>query len=109
MTPCQVARLAQLMVPRPAEHAIALRASTRLLGHHVYLALFVGPERRSPGRLVREDQKRSLLYVLLCLVLACLVALTMMATCATALYLAKSMLGIDVMDGPSGLHQLFYE
>jgi hypothetical protein len=107
----QVERLSALMATQ-SQHALAWRASTSLLGRKFYLAVVSGKETRSMGRLRSERLSMPLMRLLLRIIIAAAWITSMVLLSAVAgivlLYLIKSHLGIDLMDGPSPLHQFFF-
>lgn len=107
----QIARLTALL-PAPRRHAAAWRASSRLFGRRFYLAVLTGREGRTPRR-VRADRQAMSFGQLVFRIFA--VAFWITAVCLVAvlagivaIYLVKSYLGIDLMDGPSPLHRFFF-
>ena len=95
--------LATVLGQRPAPHAVRFQATAPLWpGRGVYLALFLGNERRSRARLRREGQTRTTRL------LAALGGVAMMAFGAVcAIYLVKSLAGINLMATSSPLHPLY--
>lgn len=107
----QCTRLDNLLA-RPGRHGMAWRASTRLFGRRFYLVLLSGREGRSPARL-RHDGMAMSLFALLARIVGVAAWITVaFALCAVAgvgmLYVVKSHLGIDLIDGPSLLHDYFF-
>jgi len=89
-------------------HVIDHRASIRLLGRRYYIRLLVGPESRNALRLSDEGQISLAKAVAIMLMIAWL-ALPMVAfIIVLGLYALKSFIGIDLFDGSSFLHPLFY-
>jgi hypothetical protein len=84
-------------------HRIDLRASVPLPGGRWYVTILAGPERRSEERLREEGQthwlRRATVYVMLLSL-----ALWLVVCIIALVYLAKSTLGIDIIDGHSPLH-----
>lgn len=84
-------------------HRIDLRASVPLPGGRWYVTILAGPERRSNERLRQEGQthwmRRTAVYVMLMSL-----ALWLVVCIIALVYLAKSALGIDMLDGHSPLH-----
>lgn len=108
LTADQLDALSLATRPQQAPHQFQYRISFPFLWRRYYLALFFGRERRSLSRLLREGQisaQRTSIVMLAGLSL--LVGVSVLTTLAS-LYLAKSLLGIDLIDGPSVLHGLFY-
>lgn len=106
LTPDQTWRLLQAVKPVHSDHLIALRSSFMGIGQRYYVALFVGEDHRNIERLREEGQLNALPLAIVAFVgLAALTVLT--AICMVfMIYLAKSALGIDLMDGPSPIHEL---
>ena len=110
-TATQIDALATVLAPvpgkvlgqRPAPHAVRFQATAPLWpGRGVYLALFLGNECRSRARLRREGQTRTRRL------LAALGGVAMMAFgAACAIYLVKSLAGINLMTTFSPLHPLY--
>lgn len=112
LSPRQVERLERIIADRRALHAVDYRASSSFCGRNFYLTLFVGPENRSLRRLRTEGQRRTLYRVLaevagFCMTISMLTCLIVGAT-VIVLYVAKSALGIDLMEGHTVLHDYFY-
>jgi hypothetical protein len=111
LTTEQVDRLAHL-IAKPNRHALAWRASTSLLGRNFYLAVVSGRETRSPGRVRSEGLAMSITRFMVRIIAVAAWITTVALICAVAgavlLYLVKSHLGIDLMDGPSPLHHYFF-
>ena len=112
LSPEQVARLLQSLPPRMGAHAVDYRVSTSMFGRGFYIALVAGGEKRPLRRLRHEGLKRALPAVLfevatVCLAVAMMVCL-LVGVSVVAAYIVKSAMGIDLMDGPSFLHDLFY-
>lgn len=108
----QIVRLENMVVDRRALHAVDYRASTSFCGRHFYLTLFAGPESRSLRRLHAEGQRRTFHRVLaeiagFCLSMSLLACLMVGAT-VIVLYVTKSALGIDLLQGHTFLHDYFY-
>ena len=112
LTPEQVARLDGMLASRSTAHAFDYRASSTFLGRRFYLALFAGAEARSACRLEREGLSRNLASVLFDVATFCLgmSALICFVTGMVVIgaYIIKSALGIDLMEGPSFLHDWLY-
>lgn len=112
LTSEQIARLEDIIADRRAVHAVDYRASSSFCGRHFYLTLFLGPENRSLRRLRTEGQRRTLYRVLaevagFCMTISMLTCLIVGAA-VIVLYVTKSALGIDLMQGHSMLHDYFY-
>ena len=110
LSPPQVAHLVCML--RSKEHVVTYQISTNFLGEQIYLAVFAGPEDRAPARLRRERQYRSFLSLLVkfglgSIVPAILTVAGLMAG-VLVLYLVKSWLHIDLLEGHSLLHDLVF-
>ncbi len=108
----QLERLERIVADRRTMHTVDYRASSSFCGRHFYLTLFVGPESRSLRRLNAEGQRRKFHRVLgeiigFCASVSLLACLIVGATVIT-LYVAKSALGIDLLEGHTILHDFFY-
>jgi len=104
----QLSCLASALQPEPSRHKLDWRVSLPFFGRRFYLTIFAGEERRSLARLLEEGQldlsRISIVYSL-----AALLALSCLLSAVVAsLYILKCLLGIDVMPGPSPLHELLY-
>jgi hypothetical protein len=113
LQPVQVKRLAEMLAPQPMEHGIDYRVSTTLFGQRFYLAVITGPELRTRRRLIRDGQHRSLKWLMFDFLLAyaavSALLVSILLVTAVVAYLVKSGLGIDLFDGPSFLHQFFFD
>lgn len=112
LTSEQLERLERIVADRRTLHTVDYRASSSFCGRHFYLTLFVGPESRSLRRLNAEGQRRKIYRVLaeitgFCVPVSLLACLIVGATVIT-LYVAKSALGIDLLEGHTVLHDYFY-
>lgn len=87
-------------------HAIDLRASLPLPGGSWYVTIVAGRERRSQDRLEREGQTHWFRQVAI-YVVASAVTLWLLACAIIAAYLLKSVLNLDIFDGPSPLHFIY--
>jgi hypothetical protein len=94
--------------PSTSPHAISYRISLPYPGGRCYLAILAGREQRSPDRLNREKQQRSWPHTLLSIAIVVGLTATMLMGTMAAAYLAKSMLGIDLLDDHFVLHGLFF-
>ncbi|HMN39033.1 MAG TPA: hypothetical protein PKD49_15155 [Hyphomicrobium sp.] len=109
LTHQQLDCISDALIPDPPRHAIDYRASIPFFGRRFYVTLLVGRERRSLERLAREAQLRAshtaIVYSILLLLLICgsFLGFVLLG------YVLKSVLGVDLTDGPSMLHFLFYE
>jgi hypothetical protein len=103
----QVELLIRAVKPIPTRHGIALRASFRWLEKRYYVAMFFGEDSRNVERLKAEGQTDAIPVGVTFFILLSAVAAYAVVPIAIALYMIKSMLGIDLFDGPSPFHQLF--
>ena len=90
-------------------HAIDYRTSISFFGIPFYVTFLMGRERRSRERLAMEGQTQVHRVAIAHIVLTLLIALSCLAAMACILYLAKSAMGIDLFDGHSSLHEMFFE
>lgn len=109
----QAERLESLIARPSGDHAIAYQVSTAVLGRRYYFALLTGCEKRSPQRITHDGHARSfggLLFRAALIFWAVSGLLTaILITVIVALYLIKSLLGIDLFPGQhSFLHQFFF-
>lgn len=104
----QLAAISDALIPDPPTHAIDYRVSVPFFGKRFYITLLAGRERRSLARLAREAQLRAkhiaMFYSVILLFLGCVSVIGL----ALLGYVTKSALDIDLMDGPSFLHQFFF-
>lgn len=110
LTEHQIAVLNEALARRRQQkrHSIDYRGTLNWLGRRYYVSLFAGPEVRttaheswfSPRRLIREG-----------LGLASIGAGSVVATglFIVGLYLVKSLAGINLLDGPSFMHEFFFD
>ncbi|MBU2582585.1 MAG: hypothetical protein KJ622_12785 [Alphaproteobacteria bacterium] len=102
----QLALLAKITKPPPSLHWIDYRVSLPFFGNRYYLTVLFGKERRLLKRVKSEGQasllKSSIVYVA---VLWFLISVCLISSLG-GLYLVKSVLGVDVFNGPSLVHQL---
>lgn len=112
LTSGQLECLEVMLEERRALHAVDYRASTSFCGRGFYVAFFVGPEARSLRRLNSDGHRRKLHRIAaeitgVCLIVSMFVCMLVGAT-VIMLYVTKSLLGIDLMDGHTFLHDYFY-
>lgn len=108
----QIQALGRASMQGPAHHALALRRSLPFFGRRYYFAFFIGRDRRRPltklevfiARGMRESWFRRTAIALAIIAFAGLVVLG--SVCIA--YLVKSALRIDLLAGPSILHNLLY-
>ncbi len=108
----QVERLEGMLEERRAFHAVDYRASTTFCGRGFYVAFFVGPEARSLRRLTSEGHRRPFHRLLaeigsMCLIASLLIC-ALIGAAVVVLYVTKSIVGIDLMEGHTFLHDYFY-
>ena len=108
----QISRIEGMLADRRAQHAVDYRASTSFLGRRFYVSFFVGPEERSLRRIRSDGHGRAIHRLLaeiagFCLVVSLLTCL-IVGTAVVVLYVTKSILGIDLLDGHTFLHDYFY-
>jgi hypothetical protein len=100
--------LAQATKPPPTRHWLDYRASIPFFGARYYITLFCGKERRQLERIKLEGQasvgKASLAYIILAWGFFSL----LIAAFIVAAYVAKSVMGIDLLEGPSAFHGLIF-
>ena len=102
----QVQTLIAAVKPVPTKHGVALRASFRGPEKRYYVALFIGEDNRSIERLKAEGQVDAIPVGITFFILLSVIAIYAVVPIIIALYMIKSMLGIDLFDGPSPLHTL---
>lgn len=112
LTSGQLECLEVMLEERRALHAVDYRASTSFCGRGFYVAFFVGPEARSLRRLNSDGHRRKLHRIAaeiagVCLIVSMFVCMLVGAT-VIVLYVTKSLLGIDLMEGHTFLHDYFY-
>lgn len=94
--------------PRPGKHSLDFRVSLPVLGRRYYMVLLGGKERRSRARLAAEGQDAARR---LWIGYSLLVSVLFTASCMLGIllvYLVKSMLGMDLFDESSAMHELFF-
>ena len=90
-------------------HSIDYRTSISFFGIPFYVTFLMGRERRSRERLAEEGQTQVHRVAIAHIILTLLIGLSCIAAVACVLYLIKSAVGIDLFDGNSSLHELFFE
>lgn len=106
LTDVQKAAIHAAIANRSNSHIASLRTSIRLAGRRYYLALFFGHERRNVQRLRDEGQLDHAEVSFIFIVLGVLLLIFGIMFVGLFVYMVKSILGIDIMDGPSPLHGL---
>lgn len=90
-------------------HSIDFRTSLSFFGIPFYVTFLMGRERRSRERLAMEGQTQVHRVAIAHIILTVLIGLSLLAAVGCILYLVKSAVGIDLFDGNSSLHELFFE
>jgi len=90
-------------------HSIDYRTSISFFGIPFYVTFLMGREHRSRERLAMEGQTQIHRVAIGHIILTLLVGLSCLAAVACVLYLFKSVVGIDLFEGNSFLHELFFE
>lgn len=107
LTQTQLDAISDALIPDPPSHVIDYRVSIPFFGRRFYITLLAGRERRSLARLAKEAQIRAkhiaIFYSAVLLMLGCVSIIGFILLG----YVVKSALDIDLMDGPSILHQFF--
>lgn len=97
-------------VRQARQHELDYRISFSLLGQQIYFVVLAGCDMRSPARLERDGQMRSLTLLLIKAAFAFtfIVGLLLVTVGVTVLglYLMKCFAGIDLFEGQSFLHSL---
>ena len=111
-TPEQIEALAWATAAVETRHVLAKRSTLGVFGKHFYFALFVGRCRRhrpsALERFIHSGLKYSKLYRAVQYAVLSGLAFAGAASLILGLYVAKSMLHIDLMAGPSPLHDLVF-
>ena len=107
-TASQLAAIDRAATRRPTRHSLDYRVSLPwFTGPGFYVVVLAGRERRNPGRLAAEGQtdldRQSLAFLLILLLLGIGASFGLVVV----LYVAKSLLGIDLSPGDSILHPLY--
>lgn len=110
-TPQQLAALDVAIArtrPRPGSHKLDYRVSVPFFGRRYYFVLLGGKDRRTRARVIHEGHaatwRLSLAYVIL---MSAVMSGGMFAV-VLVLYVVKSLLGINVFEEHSILHNLFF-
>ena len=106
LTDVQKTAVHAAITDRANNHIASLRTSIRVAGRRYYLALFFGHERRNLKRLRDEGQLDQGEVSFVFIVLGVLMFIFGIIFIVLFIYMFKSLLGIDIMDGPSPLHVL---
>ncbi|MEQ1616438.1 MAG: hypothetical protein ABL904_27105 [Hyphomicrobiaceae bacterium] len=107
--PEQLSILSRATNTPPASHIIDFRASTRILRNAFYIRIIFGRERRNADRLRTENQISLAKSIALIAVIGWLVTTAAVIVALLVTYGIKSTIGIDLFDGASLFHGLFYE
>ena len=91
------------------DHWVDFRASTKWFSTPLYVRILVGEEHRNRTRLEAEDQISVVKTVVLFALLGWFATTITVVFGAIAAYLIKSALGIDLIDGPSWMHDFFFD
>lgn len=105
----QIRALGDACRPTAADHLVDYRASIPILNRRFYFRLLVGNEKRSFARLTREEQVGAAKVTLFAAFVGWVALSSAVLSLAVVLYLVKSALGIDLFDGPSAMHQFFFD
>ena len=95
-------------MPPPVRHMVQYRASLKLLFKRYYLTVFFGEESRSLERLRGEGQLSILRRLAGYYLMMSMLAAAIIIGGVFILYVIKSICGIDLTEGPSILHGLFF-
>lgn len=103
------AALARALKMPEAQHLVDFRASTRIFNKRHYVRLMVGEEKRNVDRLRQEKQISLVKTLMLIAVIGWALTTLTVVVGGVILYLLKSLAGVDIFDGPSFLHALFFD
>ncbi|MDX2158473.1 MAG: hypothetical protein SFW09_18390 [Hyphomicrobiaceae bacterium] len=106
-TATQLSALASGFGQERAPHLVDFLVSLPLLGRRYYLRVYLGRERRSYERLLREGQISLARTVLVWSGLAWMLVSLLVLGSLVTLYLVKSYFGINLMSGRSPLHFIY--
>ncbi len=108
LTSDQLSMIAPIVRPHPRGHGYDLKASIPIFREkRVYVRLLFGSERRNDERLRREGQTA---FHRIALVQSAILLLVLGYSAFGVLcsaYILKSLIGIDLIPGPSPLHALY--
>ena len=97
-------------VDRPsAQHIMDYRLSLPFGTRRFYVRLLCGRERRKLSRLIAEGQTNPWLTLAAAVLLFWFMITVSLVFLAIGLYLLKTVLGIDLFDGPSFLHRILFD
>lgn len=108
LTRAQLAAISEAMQPQVPTHLVQFRVSLPFIWRRYYLAFFFGRERRNLQRLRHEGQLSVRLTSVVLSLFAGLALSTALVAVALGAYIIKSALGIDLLDGPSILHDFVF-
>ena len=94
--------------PNQQHHLLDYRLSLGLGPNRFYFRLLLGRERRNVGRLRNERQLDASKASIFISAVLLLILGSAAFGAIIILYVAKSAMGIDLLDGPSPFHDLFY-
>jgi hypothetical protein len=101
----QLRYLAIASQPQPGQHIVDYRASIGFFGKRFYLTVLFGRERRNLERLFAEGQLAARRLTLAYGFMAIIAAAFLTVITIFGLYITKSALNIDLLDGPSTMHE----
>jgi hypothetical protein len=108
--PNLIAGLKLVAVPADTQyHSIDFRTSISFFGMPLYVTFLMGREHRSHERLAMEGQTQVHRVAIGHILLTLLAGLSCLAAVACVLYLFKSVVGINLFEDNSFLHDLFFE
>ena len=97
-------------VDRPsAQHIMDYRLSLPFGTRRFYVRLLCGRERRKLSRLIAEGQTNPWLTLAAAVLLFWFMITVSLVFLTIGLYLLKTVLGIDLFDGPSFLHRILFD
>ena len=102
-------RLAAAVYRPSAQHIIDYRLSLPFGTRRFYVRLLCGRERRKLSRLIAEGQTNPWLTLAAAVLLLWFMITASLVFLAVGLYLLKTVLGIDLFDGPSFLHRILFD
>jgi len=107
-TPSQLNALAAVSKPSPGQHWIDYRVSLPIFGRRIYLTILAGRERRSLTRLKHEGQISLAITSISYVVTTWMIASALIVSLVTVLYILKTIIGLDLIEGPSFMHDFVY-
>ena len=106
LTEFQKTAIQAAIADQTTNHIAKLRSSFRVAGRRYYVAAFFGHERRSVERLRRDGQLDQTEVSFVLIILGFLMLIFGAMFVALFAYAIKSLIGIDIIDGPSPLHAI---